>query len=178
MLEVFHNTDHLSTVLREGLKSPYQLALEGRGNHYLSLEQMDSEQISATTRFLCRCVFFFDESPRGDDWVSVLVNEQDDTIKVGNIALVETVYGSGPMYPKSVMTLPTFLKRRGAKPKPGQDYENPLTARLMTWDQMEKFRQKFGQVLGDDLALEYKPEIVIPRAVIPPSEFHRTSLTG
>jgi hypothetical protein len=82
------------------------------------------------------------------------------------------------MYPKSVMSLPTFLKNRRAKPKPGQDFENPLTARLITWDQMETFRQKFEHVLGDELVFEYRPEIVIPRSVIPPSEFHRTSLTG
>jgi hypothetical protein len=178
MLEIFHSTNHLSSVSREGIKSPYQMATEGKGCQHLSLGQMDSAQISETTRFLCRCVFFFDESPVMDDWVSILVDENDTSVKVGNMSLVETCYGDGILYPKSVMPLPTFLKRRKSKPKPGQDYENPLTARLMTYDQMEKFRRKFEQVMGDELVFEYRPEIVVQRLVIPTSEFHRTSLTG
>lgn len=149
-----------------------------RATHLTKQEQMDSAQISATTRFLCRCVFFFDEWPAMNDWVSVLVDENDTSIKVGNIMLVERCYGDGVFYPKSVMPFPTFLKRRKSRPKPGQDYENPLTARLMTYDQMEKFRRKFEQIMGDKLVFEYSPEIVIPKLVIPPAEFYRTSRTG
>ena len=128
------------------------------------------------TKLANKSVFFFDENPIHDEWVSILVDENDKSVRVGNMNLVAVAYQPGKLYAKSVMDLPTFLERRN---QPGKDFVNPFTARGMDYDQMIKFENRWGKelekVIREYNMFDYNPEILIPRMVIPPSEFYRTS---
>ena len=180
MIEIFHATRDLGKVVREGLKAPYQLGLEGKGDNYLFPEEVDKPTTPKMTKFLYKALFFFDESPAGDEWVSISVDENDASIKVGNISLVQQPYMPGKLYEKSVMSLPTYLKRRNQPIKSGKDFENPFTAKMMDWEQMERFENRWGKeleaVIGEHSMFEYQAEILVPRLVVEPSEFHRTSI--
>jgi len=180
MIEIYHTTRDLGKVLREGLKAPYQLSLEGGSENPLSSEDVDKSTTPKITRFLHKAIFFFDESPVGEEWVSILADKDDASIKVGNINLVETPYRPGAMYEKSLMSFPDYLKRRNQPLQPDKPFENPFTASMMGWDQMSKFEKrwstKLDQILRNRSMFEYSPEILVPRLVIEPPEFHRRSI--
>lgn len=128
MIEIFHSTSDLRRILGKGLKSIYQLGLEGKGNCdlYLSPEEIDKPDTPRITQFLYKSLFFFDRCPAGDEWVSILVDETDEAIKVGNINLVDSPHQPGRFYEKSLMVLPTYLRRRNEPYETGKDFENPL----------------------------------------------------
>jgi len=181
MIEIFHSTSDLGKILRKGLKSIYQLGLDREGNSdlYLSPEEIDKPDTPRITRFLYKSLFFFDRRPAGDKWVSILVDETDETIKVGNINLVDSPYQPGRFYEKSLMTLPTYLSRRNQPSKNGEDFENPFTAKMMDYNQKDKFEQRWGErlerLLQNKPMFSYSAEILVPRLIITPAEFHRNS---
>lgn len=180
MIELFHTTMDLDKVLMEGLKSRYQLELEGKGDNCFFVEYLDNPSTSEITKFLSRSLFFFDEYPVNDSWVSILSDEDDNSVKVGNMNLVDVAYQPGEMYERSVMSLADYIKQKDRPIKPGQDFQNPFTAGYMGWDEMERFKERWGEelekVVGRENIFEYQAEILVPRSVIEPDEFYRSSL--
>ncbi len=180
MIEIYHSTRELGAVLKEGIKCVYQLGLEKKGNHYMSPDDVNKRSTPKETKLANKSIFFFKDEPILNTWVSILVDENDESVKVGNMNLVNVAYQPGKLYGKSVMNLPTFLARINQPLKPVQDCVNPFTARGMDYDQMTKFENRWGgeleAILGEHNLFEYTPEILIPRMIIPPSEFHGTSM--
>lgn len=111
MIEIYHSTTELEAVLRKGIKCAYQLGLEGKGDHYMSPDDVDKRSTPKVTKLANKSVFFFFDGPVMDDWVSILVDEDDESVRVGNMNLVNVAYQPGELYAKSVMSLPTYLKR-------------------------------------------------------------------
>ena len=176
MIEVYHSTNHLQSILREGLKAPYQLSKEGKGVQMWSAEVMDSNKISEFSRFLCKSVMFFDKRPVMKKWVSILLDEKDDSIRVGNSSLVRIPYDPGELYEQSIMSLAEYLQRERKNPEEGQGYQDPVTSELVTYDQMEILRVKYEKLLGDEVNFEYAAEFLVPKLLIPPADFYRTSV--
>lgn len=180
MIEIFHSTGNLGRILKEGLKAPYQLGLEGKEANYLSPEEVDKPTTPSITKFLHKAIFFFDEYPVTDEWVSILVDENDATIKVGNMNLVDVPYQPGKLYEKSVISLPTYLKRKNRPDELGKNFKNPFTAIMMDDTTKDRFKQKWGErleqiICQDKSIFEYEAEILVPRLVIVSSDFHRSS---
>lgn len=178
MIEVFHSTgNNLGKVLKKGLKAPYQLDKEGIGDGMFT--EASLREAKEITRFLCASVFFTEEKPIMDEWVSILLDECDSSIRVGNMNLVDAAYNPGPLYEKSLMTLGEYLERKNIR-KSREVGVNPFTAEPLDWDEAEEFlhewRDQLEEVLGCENVLEYESEILVPRLIIPPSEFHDTCL--
>lgn len=182
MIEIFHMTEDLESVLKTGLKSPYQLVIDGHNDYGHSLREINNLPKESQEYLLFHSIHFFldYESVKKENWVSILIDENDPSIIVGNMFLVKSPYNTGELYKKSIMNISTYLKTINEDNNSNRRYRNPFTAKLVNEVEAKKIEMMWKDKIlelpdnfDEENIFQYQAEIIVPRLIIPPEEIYR-----
>ncbi len=172
-MEIFYKTENLERILRDGLRLSNEKTNEIRKPMYC-LETTPRHSTINNRNFLS----FSTEKPNNSYWISIVVNENDSTIKVGNKLLIEDNSEIRGLYENSLMSFSDYLEKIKEQEKSNGVFENPFTAEMLNLKDKEEFEDTWKEEFlnnGISNLYGYLPEVLVPITSIEPTEFNRTS---